>query len=129
MMADFSISRRARGKADGPCPTGEHVNCPITQVRPVSAAAGMFVHARFQFGDYEEPTLDLGCLDEEIAREIAGVVATGMTVSGLNLLSSLTEPIGGARKRTLCECGNNPSADDGFCRRCRPERKKRRRSR
>ena len=128
-MADFIISRSARRRADGPCPTGHHANCPIIRVRTVSAAAGMFIHARFQFDEDEEPTLELECLDEELAREIAGAVAAGMTINGLNLLSGMTDPIGGARKRALCECGNNPSAADGFCRRCRPQRRKRRRSR
>lgn len=126
-MADFRVSRRARSGSEGTCPTGDHVNCPITLIRPVSTPAGTFIHARFHFGDTEEPLLELECLDEELAREIAGAVSDGMTIDGLSFLTDLSDPIGKQRKAMLCGCGNNPSPIDGFCRQCRPRQSRGRR--
>ena len=120
-MADFKVSKRARSDSDGACPTGDHVNCPITVVRPTSTPAGTFMQARFYFGEMEEPLLELECLDAELAREIATAVAGGLTIDGLTYLTRLSEPIDRARKAVLCGCGNNPSPIDGFCRNCRPE--------
>ena len=128
-MADFRVSKRPRSDSEGTCPTGDHANCPITLVKPVSTPAGTFIHARFHFRDAEEPLLELECLDAELAREIATAMADGMTIDGLTFLTGLSEPVGGERRTVLCGCGNTPSPIDGFCRNCRPRQNRRVRSR
>lgn len=121
-MTDIDVFRRTRNRRDGDCPTGTHRRCDIIVVTGRTLAGSLHMMRYFHFDADETPTLNLVCIDGEMARVVAG--AEGLSIGGLELLRDLAatvEPTDVQNNPARCACGNNPSPTDGFCRNCRPK--------
>ena len=113
-MTDIRVFRRRRSRRDGNCPTGTHRQCDITVVTGRTLAGSLHLMKLFHFEPEETPTVDLICIDGEMARVIAS--AGDLGIDGLRLLRELADSSDrtDAQTHRRCACGNNPSPTDGL---------------